>query len=433
MRVGIVGGGITGLAVHHYLRASGVESVLFEAADEPGGVVRSAEIEGRVLDFGPQRTRLTPDVAGLVESLGLTEELREADDVPLYVYHHGRLRRVPQTPRAAVTTDLLSWRGKARVLLEPFTGPARDGETVEEFLTRKFGDEVARYYFGPLYGGIYGSRPGEMPMEYSLSRALDSAGIEGSVLTSVVRKFLNGREAPPIASFDDGLQRLPAALADAHEESVRLGTPVRAMHREGPGARFVLETAAGETVADELVVTTPADVTAGLLCDLAPDSADALRTLNYNPQVVVHLHSEADLTGAGYQVQYDEEFRTLGVTWNASLLDRDGVYTCFLAGSRSPEMVEWSDERLAAVAVEEFEEVTGRPARVLSVHRLERGMPAYDASWTALDGVSTPEGVHLCTNYTSRAGIPGRIREARATAETLAERQTADVTPRCTP
>ncbi|WP_276299321.1 protoporphyrinogen oxidase [Halorussus lipolyticus] len=426
MSVGIVGGGITGLAIHHYLRESGVESVVFEADDEPGGVIRSEEVERRVLDFGPQRTRLTPSIRALVESLGLAGEMREAADPPLYVYRDGKLRRVPQTPQEAVTTDLLSWRGKARALLEPLTDPAKEGETVEEFLTRKFGREVARYYFGPLYAGIYGSHPGEMPMAHSLSKALDGAGIEGSVLASVVRKVLAGREAPPIVSFDAGLQRLPAALAEAHSESVRLGTPVRAIRRDGDG--FTVETDAGETRVDELVVTTPADVTADLLSGVASaETTTALRDLNYNPQAVVHLHAEADLTGAGYQVQYDEDFRTLGVTWNASLLGRNGVYTCYLGGSKNPEAVEWSDEELASVAVSEFEEVTGASARPLSVHHLRRGMPAYDRSWSALDRVSTPEGVRLCTNYTARAGIPGRIREARTVAEELRERGSAPI------
>ncbi|UPW01419.1 protoporphyrinogen oxidase [Halorussus gelatinilyticus] len=419
MSVGIVGGGITGLATHHYLRESGVESVVFEADDEPGGVVRSAEVEGKVLDFGPQRTRLTPAIRELVESLGLESELRRAADPPLYVYRDGRLRLVPQSPREAVTTDLLSWRGKFRALLEPLTGPARDGESVEAFLTRKFGPEVARYYFGPLYGGLYGSHPDEMPVEYSLSKALEKAGVERSVLTAVARKVLDGREAPPIVSFDAGLQRLPEALAAAHDEGVRLGTPVREIRREGDG--FALETDDGATAVDRLVVTTPADVTADLLGDLAPDSAAALRELHYNPQAVVHLHAETDLTGAGYQVQYDEEFRTLGATWNDSLLDRDGVYTCYLGGSRNPELVERSDEALGSLAAAEFEEITGYEARDLSVHRLRRGMPAYDRSWAALDRISMPEGIRLCTNYTARAGLPGRVREAKQTAEALAE------------
>jgi oxygen-dependent protoporphyrinogen oxidase len=190
------------------------------------------------------------------------------------------------------------------------------------------------------------------------------------------------------------------------------------VRRDGDG--FVLEAPTGEERVAELVVTTPADVTANLLEGLALDSAAALRKLNYNPQAVVHLHSEADLTGAGYQVQYDEECYTLGVTWNASLLDRDGIYTCYLGGSRSPRLVEWSDRRLETAAVSEFEEITGHSARALSVHRLELGMPAYDRSWSALDRVSMPEGVRLCTNYTARAGIPGRIREAKQVAEEIA-------------
>ncbi|WP_135829235.1 protoporphyrinogen oxidase [Halorussus halobius] len=433
MTVAVVGAGVSGLAVHHYLRESGVESVVFEADHEPGGVVRSRRVEGRVLDLGPQRTRLTPGIGDLVESLALGDELRAADDLPLYVYRDGRLRLVPRSPRDALATDLLSWRGKVRALLEPLTDAAREGETVEAFLTRTFGPEVARYYVGPLYGGIYGSHPDEMPMEYSLSRALDAAGIEGSVLVSVARKLLrrtrSDRDTPPIVSFDAGLQRLPEALADAHADSVHLGTPVESVRRED--GTFVLRTSAGIERADRLVVTTPGDVTADLFAGLADgsddpesvrESAEALRELNYNPQVVVHLHSDAGLTGAGFQVQYDEDFRTLGATWNASLLDRDGVHTCYLGGFKNPEAVEWSDERLESVAVAEFEELTGASARPLAVHRLRRGMPAYDRSWAALDRISAPDGVHLCTNYTARAGIPGRIREAEQVAEALAER-----------
>lgn len=421
MSVGIVGGGITGLATHHYLRESGVESVVFEANDEPGGVVRSAEIEGRVLDFGPQRTRLTPSIAELVEALGVTEELREADEVPLYVYHNGDLRLVPQSVKAALTTDLVSWGAKLRVLLEPVTDSVRDGETVEEFLTRKFGREVAHYYFGPLYGGIYGSHPGDMPMDHSLAQALDTAGIEGSVLTSIIKKVLKGREPPAIVSFDDGLQLLPEALATAHADSVHLDTPVQNVAREGE--QFVVETPRGKERLDELVVTTPADVTANLLSDVSPTSATALRKLNYNPQAIVHLHTDAELTGAGYQIQYDEEFQTLGTTWNASLLDRDGVYTCYIGGFKTPEVTEWNDNRLTSVAVREFEEITGESAQAVSVHRLERGMPAYDQSWTALDRVSVPDGINLCTNYTARAGIPGRVREAKRVAKQLTERE----------
>ena len=60
---------------------------------------------------------------------------------------------------------------------------------------------------------------------------------------------------------------------------------------------------------------------------------------------------------------------------------------------RHPETVARSDDELASTAVAEFEEATGASARPLSVHRLRRGMPAYDRNWSALDRISMPEGV----------------------------------------
>ncbi|WP_458207836.1 protoporphyrinogen oxidase [Haladaptatus sp. NG-SE-30] len=420
MTIGIVGGGLGGLTLHHYLQQAGVDSVVFEGSDEPGGVIRSRRVEGRVLDFGPQRTRTTPSITELVSDLGLEGSVRRAAEVPLYIYHHEKLRLVPQSVRDALTTDLISLPAKLRVLLEPFTDGPRADETVEAYLTRAFGSEVAEYYFGPLYGGLYGSHPEEMYMRYTLARALKNAGIDGSVLKFVLRSVLRGRDPPDVISFDDGLQTFPRALFDAHADSISLETPVEEVRQDGSG--YELETSAGTQFVDELVFTTPADVTADLVKPFAAETGDALRRLTYNPMAIVHLHSDCKLDSAGYQIQYDESFRTLGVTANDSLLNRDGVYTCYLGGAKNPSLVDWSDDRLGRVAAEEFEAVTGDSARPLSVYRLQRGMPAYDRSWTAIDDIALPESAHLCTNYTSRAGIPGRVRNARQLAERLSER-----------
>ena len=54
MTVGIVGAGITGLALTQDLRERGVDTVAFEATAEPGGVIRSTTVDGRVVEHGPQ-------------------------------------------------------------------------------------------------------------------------------------------------------------------------------------------------------------------------------------------------------------------------------------------------------------------------------------------------------------------------------------------
>lgn len=434
--IGIVGAGITGLSLHHHLERRGVESTVFEAAAEPGGVLRTVHKDGHVLECGPQRTRLTPVVHYLVESVGLNDRVVEAADVPLYVYNSGTLGRVPLSLRAALTTDLLSWRGKLRVLLEPFVKPPQESETVDEYLTRAFGPEFATYVGGPLYAGLYASDPDEMPVEHSIRRALDRFGIGRSVLFTLLRTQLKGRSPPPAVSFHNGMQELPRTLYERYSDNVSLNAPVRTIGETDHG--YELATDDTTTLVDEVVITTPAPTAASILELISPDSAEALRDLTYNPLAIAHLHADASFVGAGHQIPFADPYVTLGVTWNDSLFGREshtspetsravsaatgreGVYTCFLGGAKTPDAVEWSDDRLGAIAATEFEEMTGVPAEPLHVHRLSLGMPAYDRSWDALRRVDPPAGIHLCANYESRAGIPGRVRQGKQLATVLA-------------
>jgi len=71
-------------------------------------------------------------------------------------------------------------------------------------------------------------------------------------------------------------------------------------------------------------------------------------------------------------------------------------------------------------AASEFEDLLGSEADVLNVHRWEPGMPAYDGSWTALDRLDPPDDIAFVTNYTDRAGIIGRLTDAKGAAERLA-------------
>jgi len=418
MRVEIVGGGITGLALAHFLRGRGIECAVREASDRPGGVIESGRAGGRVLDFGPQRTRLTPAVADLVDALGIRDRTVAAPDLPLFVYHDGALRRVPRTLRGAAATDLLSPSGKLRALLEPVRGLPRAGESVEGYFQRAFGSEVARRLGGPLYAGLYASDPAEMPVEHSLARAFDRLGVERSVLLAALRARIRGRTPPPAVSFEDGMETLPRALYRRHRESVRLGEAVTDIRHDGE--KYSLTADGDEPTADAVILTTPAYASARIIEGFDDRAARRLEDLTYNPLAVVHLRSVAGLDGAGYQVSLDADLVTRGVTCNDALFDRDGVYTCYLGGATRPGVVEWSPDRLGRVAAGEFERVTGSEARVLSAQRYPRAMPAYDDSWDALADVSLPEDVHLCASFESRAGIPGRIRAAKRLAASLA-------------
>jgi len=439
MRVVTVGAGITGLALTHELAERGVDSVTLEARDEAGGVIQSRPVDGTVAEVGPQRMRATPGVRALVAAAGLGDDLVTAGDGRLFVYADGRLREAPTSLDAFLRTGLLSWPAKLRLLAEPLTRPGIDQETVADAFTRKFGRQAYERFIGPLYGGLYGSDPAEMPAAFALSGLMEREEEAGSMLQAFLERVGQGEKAPP-ATVEGGLQRLPEGLADRYDDRVHLGEPVTdicpaddvrggadgtvaaATDGGSADATYTVGTHDGSYEADHVVVTTPAGVAGDLLEGVAP-GADRLRELTYNPLALVYLQSEGQpADGLGYQVSYQEDLHTLGVSFNGVLFGRDDLCTAFLGGMHEPELLEESDDRLGEIARREFEEATGTGATVLDVERRERWFPAYDHTWWGTEEVETPPGVHLATNYTARMGVPSRVREATQVAEELAGR-----------
>ena len=438
MRVVTVGAGITGLALTHFLAERGVDTVALEARETAGGVIQSRPVDGTVAEVGPQRMRATPGVRELLDAAGVGDDLVTAGNGSLFVYADGQLRAAPTSLDAFLRTDLLSWPAKLRLLAEPLTRPGVDQETVADTFTRKFGQQAYERFIGPLYGGLYGSDPAEMPAAFALSGLMEREAEAGSMLRAFLERVGQGDKAPP-ATVDGGLQRLPEALAAAYSDRVHLDEPVTGVRptTNAPveaagtvvaatdggattGNTYTVETAEDTYEADHVVVTAPGDAAGELLAGLAP-GADRLRELTYNPLALVYLRSETEpAEGLGYQVSYQEDLHTLGVSFNGVLFDRDDLCTVFLGGMHEPDILERSDDRVGEIARQEFEQATDTGATVLDIERRERWFPAYDHSWWGTEEVETPPGIHLATNYTARMGIPSRVREARGLADSLA-------------
>ncbi len=414
--IGIVGGGISGLVLGHELVRLGADVVLWEAAERPGGVLWSQDCRGVQVELGPQRARLTDGFQDLVESVGLSDELITAPvDLPLFVYTRGKLRTAPLSLGQAISTDLLPLSSKARILTEPLRSGPRADETAGAFLRRKFGETAYRDLLGPLYGGLYGSDPDHMPARHGLARTLRNMGVGRSILWRMITAGGRADEAPP-CSFHDGLAALHRALQAHLGERVHLNSPVRSLQGSHEGWEVVLDGEQRVQVA-HVVLTCPADRAAKIVESVSPGGARTLAGIHYNPLAVVHMRSEADLRGLGYQLGLGEPFETRGVTWNHSLFRRSGLYTAYLGGMKNPTIVDRPDEELGRIACREFETVTGHAAETLMVSRTR--MPAWDESWDALPDLDLPAGLHLCSNYSARPGIAGRIVEAQRLARRL--------------
>lgn len=418
MRVGIIGGGITGLALTHALARRSVDSILFEGADDVGGVIRTARHDGRVVELGPQRTRLSPPVRRLVDELELRGEILEArPGARLFIWARGRLRVVPTRPRGLLTGDLLSPAGRTRAALEPFTRGIRPQESVARYFRRKLGREAYARLFGPLVSATFGSDPETMPAARILPMFLGPLGVKRSLLAAAQRREPGA--APPAFTFREGMGTLPRAIARRHAERVRVSAPVEEIRRSGQRFEIGHGGARPDSEAvDHVVIATPAPVAAQLLRPVAPAAADRLAGLRYHRVAVVPLEVERAPEGFGFQVALGERWRTRGVTWNASLFGREGLCTAYLGGGLDPDVAAWNSARVERTAAEEYEAIHGVAAAPLRTARPR--LPAYDGSWTALDGLDLPTGITLAAGYTGRLGISSRIAEAESVAERLA-------------
>lgn len=411
----IVGGGITGLVLALELQRRGIEYVVLESERRPGGVIKSAEVNGHVVDWGPQRARLTKGMRELVHDVGLTDQLLLAPpDLPLFIYKAGALRVVPTSLPSLLRSDVVGLREKMRIVAEPFTRGPDPSERVADFFTRKLGRGLYESVVGPLYGGLYASDPADMLVGHSLIHVLKAFDIGRSLTLAWVR---NRRQPLPLAcSFRGGMQVLTDAIATQLGDNLRLGTPARRVHQAGQSWRVDLDSQTVE--ADAVVLTTPARTTADLVRDGAPEIAAAIERLTYNTVVVVHLCAETSLRGMGFQVAFSEGGLALrGVTFNDSLFGRKDLYTAYLGGAFHPDVATMNDRDLEQLAIDEFRLCTGSDARAMTVGRAT--IPAWDVSWRALDGMAFPPRLHVAANWWSRVGLTGRLAEARGLSAEL--------------
>ncbi len=421
--IGIVGGGISGLFLLHLLREQGVDAVLFEASENPGGVMRSLTLDGPdgpvTVDLGPQRVRLTRGLGELVSELDLASSLVHAKTgVAFTMYRKGRLYPAPLSLTDALATPLISWPGKLRALADLVTAPPSPTESVADALRRKLGPEIYERLAGPLLGGLYASSPEEMEARHTLLPALGRTGANRSLLLALLRTRKWDRL--PVVSFEGGMGMLPEALVARHRSSIRLGTPVATLVKSG-GKGFALEVPGDRIPVRAVLLTMPAPEAARILHTVDPTLAELLGGLRYNPLGVVPLvvpgTTKPPSVGSGFKMTLDEPAATRGVTAHTTLFGRPGLFTAFLGGMGGEEVLDRPDEAIMKTAEDDFRAVTGADAEALMVHRTR--MPAWDRSWRALDLVELPHGLHLCTAFTSRPGIPGRLEEARRVADRL--------------
>jgi len=442
----VLGGGVSGLATAWWLARAGVSVEVWERTERPGGKIRSERSGGFVMeDAATMLMNFRPEVDRLVGASGLA--LARQSRIPgagRYVVQRGRLVEVPTGIGAILASRLWSWRGKLRLLAEPFLprGGHR-GESVSEFIARRLGAETLERAVEPFVAGPLASDPDRaearavLPRMTALERRFGS--LSAGVLYGKLRRRGRGCGLEAF-SFRGGMATLTEALATAPGVRVCTGRVAVALEPVAGGWRATGSDQRGSRSlrVRELVLAVPAGVAGALLAPIDPDLGGLLDGIEYAPLTVVHLGFDRAalahrLAGAGFLVPRAERLRLGGCLWTSSLFAGRAppgrhLLTCYLGGARRPEVAAWSDDQAVAAVLGDLDRLLGvraAPERVRVV-RHRAALPlyhgAYSARMAALEAcLRRRPGLHVVANYRGGVSVRDRIACAYATATRIAE------------
>ena len=442
-RVVIVGGGIAGLTTALHLKdrasevAGGLEVLVLEASDRPGGNIQTDRVDGFIIEKGPNGyLDNAPTTPALVRRLGLEDQVQKADESASnrFLFRNDKLHLLPSGPVSFLKSPVLSLRGRLRVLGEPFGKPRTEGldETIFDFASRRIGREAATVLIDAMVSGVFAGDIHELSLASSFpkmaameeqhgglvkamfvrmkerraaKREVRERRLRGEDLQDLVRPGGPAGPGGTLTSFRQGLDTLPNAVAEELGGSVRYGIEVTSLRREreegevenGAGvwrgdsmAPWVLTTSTGERVeADAVVVAVPAPRAESLLVELDGDLAatvGGIRTAGLS--VVALAFDSAALGGApdgfGFLVPREAGPRILGCLWDSSIFPGRApegrvLMRAMVGGSHDPGAVEEDEQHLVAAVLSDLRTTMGLKATPLfsKVYRWPLGIGQY--------------------------------------------------------
>lgn len=471
LRVAIIGGGITGLATAQRLKklSDSIDVTIFEASRRLGGIIRTEEADGLLMELGPD-SFITNKPGGirLCEEIGFADQLIPTDSRfrRSLVLANGKPQPVPDgfmlmapsKPWSILTTPVLSFAGKLRLLYEYFKGrqPQKSGdESLASFVRRRFGTETLDRLVQPLVGGIYTSDPEKLSLRATMPRFLDMEEKYGSVIRGTLAEAgakpgdatsgdansgsgaRYGLFAAPKKGLGDLIRAIEVWLRQKPGIRFAMGAAIQSVQRSTDTGKWNVTTPDGTQTFDAVVMTLGTHAAAALLPAAEAASLRKLLTsIEYaSSAIVVSGHRLSDfrhpMDAFGLVVPAIERRKILAVSFSSrKFLHRapEGqiVLRTFIGGAMQPELMAMDDDAMLAAVNEELTAIFGMKAEPMfaEVVRYNHSMPQYHVGH--LDRVAAIEqslkdfpGLHLAGSAYHGVGIPDSITSGWTAADRI--------------
>ena len=453
--IAIIGGGISGLSAAFALeqaRLSGAELkyTLFESGPRLGGVILSEQINGCLVEAGPD-SFLTekPWAADLCRQIGLADQLIGSNDAKrkTYILVNGRLVpipdglmfMVPTNLTATLLSPLFSRSAKLRMARERFfpPQPREVDESVASFVERHYGKELVDRLADPLLAGVYGGEASLLSVRAVLPRFAEMEDKYGSLGKGVLaaRKQAGPQKNPrPLfTTLKNGMQQMADALAQTlPATNLHPNTSVQLLQRQDHG--WLVSAGYHTDHFDAAILATTAPQAANLLQTASPELAHELNSIPYSSSITVTLGYGRDVRSAlppgfGFLVPHSGGKRLLAATFVHNKFphrapDDRALIRCFLGGTRDEQIFSSTDDEIVTLARAELRQILGISAEpdFVRVHRWKNAMAQYNVGHldrlTRIENLlSQVSGVSLAGNGYRGIGVPDCVRSGQDAAQ----------------
>jgi len=411
-RIAIIGGGISGLSVLHYLKqrlGENADITLYEREPSVGGTIRSFKKDSCLFEWGPNGfLDHQPTTLKFIEELGLQEEIiqAQAGSRSRYIQIKGRLQKVPMGPIDLVTSPLLSAKDKWSLVTGSFKKNISKDTSIYEYVSRRFSANIAETLVDPMISGIYAGNIHRLHM--------------ASAFPEFKRK---GFKRARMCSFKGGMGQLIEALGDRYKQHIKTNT----------------EISPGQMNADINIVAVPAYAAAKIVEDLNPVLSQLLGQSPYAPIAVAGLVFKKDSfkkipDGFGYLIPSKDNKDVLGVLIESNVYagragDDEIMIRVMLGGAHHPAIINDQPDQIIAKALKEIDSVYGlttNPSGTF-IKLWPKAIPQYDLDYpqwrrSVAEQCAKVPGLYLCANYLDGISFNECINNAQTLALSIAAR-----------
>ena len=406
----VVGAGIWGLTCARSLLKSGRagQILLLDSDDRAGGKLDTLPRSGFLVETAANGfLDSNPATLQLCRDLGLGDKLVSASGTAArnrFVYLKGKLHRLPANLWGALTTGVVGWYARWRVVSERWRRPAipAGDESIADFARRRFGREITETLLDAFVTGIWAGDPETLSVRSCFPRWHEWEARNGSLTGGMIarrrERVLEARMAgmpPPGAprmwSLRGGLAELVGALVRECGSALQTGAGVRALrYRAEANQPWEVVLADRVIQADRVVLAMPPDAQAKLLDTLDAPLAAKLAAIPSNAIAVVALGFPArdvppGLDGFGYLSPQREGRPVLGVQWCSDIYPElrapsgMALWRALVGGPRCPQMADAPDDLLLRTVRDELALVTGMKAEpgFAKIIRWPKAIPQY--------------------------------------------------------